>query len=122
MQARSAMIVWEPATAETHDELPGGRGRVTPGGRHRQPEVRVFDDADKAAHERFSHLPCSLGACVAGWCEGDTMADVFRVFLSVVSDGVPMPDVHREFLNIDEYAAMIGGAEYFGVTPPEQEE
>jgi hypothetical protein len=152
MKAETAMIVWEPKVADDPQEP----GRMSRYASDRPPEVRVFDNDDDEAHDRFDRLPCSLGACLMGWCEGDPLADVFRVFLSVVGDGVPIEDVHRvflsvvgdgvpiedvhrvflsvvgdgvpiedvhrEFLKIDEYAAMIGGREFFGVEILENEE
>lgn len=118
--AKDAMIVWEPATAETPDAL--GR-RKSAWQKPTKPEVRVFDDVgDHGAHDRYGHLPCSLGCCLHGWCDQDALADVFRTFLAVVSDGVPVADVHREFLKIDEYYRMLDRREFFGVPMPETEE
>lgn len=122
MEARKAMIVWQPVEAESMEGLWEGRGRLVSNPRGRSPEVRVFDYEDDAAQDRYDHLPCSLGACLAGWCAENPLADVFRVFLSVVSDGVPMADIHREFLKIDEYAAMVGHTDYFGVEIPDEDE
>jgi hypothetical protein len=137
--ARNAMIVWEPATAEGHAGLgidENGRLDLIPKsdevflGRMRAawqkpttPEVRVFDDVtDHAGHDRYDHLSCSLGRCCAGWCEQDPMADLFRSFLAVIADGVPLAAVHREFLKIDEYYRMLDRREFFGVEAFELEE
>lgn len=122
MELKHTMVVWNPAVAGSVEELPhGGLGRVVSDPRDRVPEVRVYDDRNQADARRFDRLGCSNGSCMFGWVEEDPMRDLFRVFLSVASDGVPLADIHREFLQIDEYAAMVGHTTYFGVEIPDEE-
>lgn len=119
MKARDAMIAWEPATAET----PEAPGRMKAAWQpSRAPEVQVFHNDDQVAHRRHGHLSSSLGACLAIWCVNDPLIEVFRTFLHVAGDGVPLADIHREFLKIDEYAAMTNGTPFFGVEIPDPEE
>jgi hypothetical protein len=104
MDAKNAMIVWN---------------RVEPGAA--KAEVVVYHQREPGAYSRYRHLRKSLGACCSGWCVADPAADLFRVFLIVVSDGVPIEDAHREFLQIDEYIAVCDQRQLFGVPFPQVE-
>lgn len=113
MEAINAMIVWQPLLTPQQ--------RCLAPFDHPTPTVRVFDNRDQAEHRRNDYLPCSLGACTSEWTKAtDLLPHIFSAFLSVADDGVPIADIHREFLKIDLYAAMNGGREMFGVTIPDE--
>jgi hypothetical protein len=114
MQARVAMILWQPVVSET-----GGLGRWGTPRPETKPVVRVVEESEA---DKYDYLPCSLGCCLHDWQEAeDRRPHIFRAFLSVLQDGLQPAEIHREFLKIDEYAEMIGGQEYFGVEFPDPE-
>lgn len=137
IEARKAMIVWNPSSDPNHLGVGvGADGRIdliTPeegavlyqgsGSRRGPPVIRVFDNEDQSEHQRYDHMPCSYGACMHDWHEAeDLLPHIFRAFLAVVADGVPVADAHREFLKIDEYHRMLDRREFFGVEVPDAEE